>query len=331
MDIKKLLLSDQLNAHDSDFVCKVFEYQFFHNPIFRQWCNLQSCKPENIKHPKQIPFLPVEIFKHQEVITGIYKPDQGCIFKSSTTTSGIPSRHFVADPELYEISILKNFTNWFGPPSDYVFIGLLPGYLERGDASLVYMMECLIRNSGNPQGRLFHSAKEAAEYLLKLQDDKKYLVLGVTYSMLDLASLGYDFDAKEILFVETGGMKGKRKELSRSELHETLRRGLKTEFIYSEYGMTELLSQAWTNGRDDYFCPPPWMKFYVRDVADPFAEPMEEGRGQLLIVDITNIHSCCFLATQDLAELGPKGMRLLGRTDFSEIRGCNLMYGTTSE
>jgi phenylacetate-coenzyme A ligase PaaK-like adenylate-forming protein len=327
IDVKQFLLNDKLLASDPDAVMNIFKYQYETNEVYREWCNMQYKNPARITDIKEILFLPVEIFKHGKVICGRKNLKEEKVFLSSTTTSSLPSRHYVADLELYKLSILKNFERVFGSVSDFVIIGVLPGYLQRGNSSLVYMMEYLIKQSGNVEGKLFSSALEAARYISELQSVKKYFVLGVSYAMMDLADLKPDFGNREIIFVETGGMKGTRAELSRAELHAYLRKGLNKGFICSEYGMTELMSQAWTSLNSEYFLTPPWMKFYVRELSDPMSEPKEEGRGQLLIVDLANVYSCSFLATQDIAELSADGMKWLGRTDYSEIRGCNLMYG----
>lgn len=326
-DVKQFLLNDKLHASDTDRVMHVFRYQYENNAVYHDWCRMQFKNPSLITDTKEIPYLPVEIFKFRKVFCEGKKSNEEIVFLSSTTTSSVPSRHYVADVELYELSALKNFERVFGFVTDYVIIGILPGYLQRGNSSLVYMMEYLIKQSGNAEGKLFSSAEEAATYISGLKSSKKYFILGVSYAMMDLADLKPDFGDKEMIFVETGGMKGTREELSRGELHAYLRKGLKTGRVYSEYGMTELLSQAWTEANSEYFHAPPWLKFYVRELSDPMARPKEEGRGQLLILDLANVHSCSFLATQDIAELSEEGMKLLGRTDYSEIRGCNLMYG----
>jgi phenylacetate-coenzyme A ligase PaaK-like adenylate-forming protein len=327
INVKQNLLNDKLHFSDSDTVKNIFRFQYENNKVYRQWCEMLFRNPMRITDIKEIPFLPVEIFKFGKVFCERENLKEEKVFLSSTTTSSVPSKHYVADVELYELSVLKNFERVFGPVTDYVMTGILPGYLHRGNASLVYMMEYLIKQSGNPEGKLFSSAAEAANYISGLQSPKKYFVLGVSYALMDLADLEPDFGDKEMIYVETGGMKGTRAELSRGELHVYLRKGLKKGNLYSEYGMTELLSQAWTKENSEYFQAPPWMKFYIRELSDPMSDPKEEGRGQLLILDMANVYSCSFLATQDIAELSENGMKLLGRTDYSEMRGCNLMYG----
>lgn len=327
ISVKQLLLNGELSITDKDLIIKIFHYQYLNNKVYRQWCNMQSKNPAGVTDIKEIPFLPVEVFKYGRVFCDAENLKEEKVFLSSTTSSAVPSKHFVADLELYELSVLKNFEREFGKTSDYVITGILPGYLERGNSSLVYMMEYLIKQSGNAYGKLFSSAGEAVQWITGQRIGKKYFVLGVSYAMMDLADINPDFGSREMIFVETGGMKGTRPELSRKELHSYLRGGLKKGNFYSEYGMTELLSQAWTHANSEYFHAPPWMKFFVRDLSDPLSEPREEGRGQLLILDMANVYSCSFLATQDIAEFSDEGMKLLGRTDYSEMRGCNLMYG----
>lgn len=309
-------------------ITSVFRFQFENNPVYRSWCMFMGNQGETPDGLASVPFMPVEIFKCQKVISGTWDPQSGLVFASSTTSSGIPSLHYVRCPEMYHASIFHSFLHFFGHPKEYVFIGILPGYLERMNASLVYMVNYLIKTSGNTEGRIFSDAVEASRYIGKLPHEKKIFVIGVSYAMMDLAQIKAEYGQREIIWTETGGMKGKREEKTKPELLGFLKSRFSSGEVCSEYGMTEMLSQAWKREKDAMYKSLPWLKFLVRDITDPKSEVRERGRGQLLVADMANIFSCCFLATQDVVEISDEGMMVLGRTDFSEIRGCNLMYET---
>jgi len=305
---------------------EIFQFQFHNNAVYQEWCKAMGVNnPEKITIPEEIPFLPVEMFKHHKVLSVPNERECPLFFKSSTTLSTTPSFHFVYKPELYHASVLSGFEFYFGDCSQYVFIGILPGYLERGNASLVYMVNYLCQQSGNFGSAIFSDADKAYAHILQIRSDKKIFIIGVTYAILDLI-LFPSPENKNIILTETGGMKGTRKEMSRRELHRHLKEKWPGVMVRSEYGMTELLSQAWTVNDSDWFQFPPWVRAYVRNVDDPMGSPKREGRGQILIVDLANLYSCSFIATQDVGEVTDGNLRLWGRMDFSDIRGCNLMY-----
>ena len=301
----------------------VFRYQFHGNEIYRNWCKAIGRSMNDVRRLEDIPFLPIEFFKTHQVISDPVHP-QTQVFKSSGTTGSVTSTHYVNEVELYRMSALKGFRKAYGDPSDLVFICLLPGYLERGDSSLVYMFEYLMQCSSQEENGFFlHQEEELIKRLERVKHSGRHtLLLGVSYALLDLCG---KIDLNErFIVMETGGMKGKRKEMTKPELHETLKKGLKVQQIHSEYGMTELLSQAYSQG-DGCYHPPPWMRFSVRDVNDPFEHLGYHKTGGLNVIDLANLHSCSFIATKDLARLTEKGMEWMGRYDESDIRGCNLL------
>lgn len=247
------------------------------------------------------------------------------IFESSGT-GGPVSRHLVADIHLYEESFTRGFERFYGPPEEWIILALLPSYLERGHSSLVFMVDELIRKTGSPDsGFYLHNLPELAEQLERLKGrSQKVILIGVTYALLDFAEQ-YPMDLSGVCIMETGGMKGRRKEQTREAVHEVLKKQFRTEHIHSEYGMTELLSQAYSSG-EGIFKAPPWMKVYRRDLYDPLQVSAEPGRGALNVIDLANLYSCCFIATQDLVNIRKDGnFEVLGRTDNADIRGCNLM------
>jgi phenylacetate-coenzyme A ligase PaaK-like adenylate-forming protein len=302
----------------------VFHYQYKHNTVYRQFVDLLSVLPDNVQHIRQIPFLPIELFKSHQIISDNVSVEK--IFESSGTTGQITSKHPVADIGLYELSFRNGFERFYGPPQDWVILALLPSYLERGNSSLVYMADDLIRQSRQPEsGFYLNNLQELAETLETLRTSgKKILLIGVTFALLDLAEQ-FPMDLRHCIIMETGGMKGRREELTRPEVHDILTRAFHVSAIHSEYGMTELLSQAYSKG-DGIFETPPWMMVLKRDIYDPLYTSEKPGRGGLNVIDLANIHSCSFLATQDLVQLRDDGtFEVLGRIDHSDVRGCNLM------
>lgn len=322
MDPKRIF---NINS-DSEFeelAILTFRHQYEHNKVYRQWCELRKIEAAQVKSINDIPFLPVEFFKSREVRDD--SDTSNCIvFSSSATTSQQVSRHFVHDPSLYIESFTKGFERFYGPVKEYCILALLPGYLERKDSSLVYMFEHLIQSSAHPLSGFF--LKEEGELLKRIEELKakkqKTLLIGVSYALLDLCGkvkLNDDF-----YVMETGGMKGKRKELTKAELHETLKNGLGIAAIHSEYGMTEMLSQAYSK-KDGHFQSPPWLKFSIRDVNDPLCLLPNGKTGGINVMDLANFHSCSFLAIKDLGCITEEGLELMGRYDDSDIRGCNLL------
>ena len=273
---------------------------------------------------EQIPFLPIKFFKSHQVITGDNSPE--IVFNSSGTTGQLTSKHYVANTSVYKTSFLKTFEQFYGSPEDYCILALLPSYLEREGSSLVYMVHDLIVKSGHPDsGFYLHEHGKLAQKLKEL-DSKgvKILLIGVSFALLDLVS-NYSFSLKNTIIMETGGMKGRKKEMIREELHGILKAGFGVGEIHSEYGMTELLSQAYSLGKGSFECPP-WMRVLIRDPEDPLTLLPDGKSGGVNIIDLANLHSCSFIATQDLGKLYPDGsFEILGRFDHSDLRGCNLM------
>lgn len=306
----------------------VFRFQATNNPIYRQYVQSLKIDIEAIEQIEQIPFLPVEFFKSFEIIANNQNTNNPQIFTSSGTTGQITSKHLVSDSSIYQKSYLKAFELFYGNITDYCILALLPSYLEREGSSLVYMADDLIKKSKHHQsGFYLHNYDELILTLQQLQDKKqKTILLGVTYALLDVVEQFPLFrGGSNLIVMETGGMKGKRKEMIREELHNILCEGFGVKSIHSEYGMTELLSQAYSKG-DGIFTTPPWMKLLIRDTNDPFSYLPAGRTGGINIIDLANIYSCSFIATQDLGKTNPNNsFEVLGRFDNSDIRGCNLL------
>ena len=292
----------------------IFNWQAAHNPVYKHWVELNKSTA--------IPFLPISFFKTQDIFIG-EKPVN--LFESSGTTQDVKSNHWVQDLSLYEASFLKGFELFYGKPADYCIIGLLPSYLERKHSSLVYMVDKLIKVSGHAQsGFYLDDFTKLNEVLQDLEkQNQKVWFIGVSFALTDFA-IAYPQKLKSTIVLETGGMKGRKEELTRNELHHLLREHLGTSTIHSEYGMTELLSQAYAIKEGVFKCPP-WMKVMVAEEEDPTAIK-ETGRGVLHIIDLANIYSCSFIATEDIGEVFEDGsFTVLGRLDASARRGCSLL------
>jgi len=303
---------------------KVFRFQFQHNEVYQKYCLLLKKSPENVKHLTEIPFLPIEFFKSKDILSSI-DPVQ-TTFTSSGTTGIITSKHHVTDLGFYEVSFHSAFSKFYGNIEDYAVLALLPSYLEREGSSLIYMAKDFIEGSNHPDsGFYLHNYNELAKKLVELDNSgQNVLLIGVTYALLDLIDL-QKFNLKNTIIMETGGMKGKRKEMIREELHTILADGFGVEKIHSEYGMTELLSQAYSLGDGIFECPP-WMDILIRDTEDPLTIIDEGKTGGINVIDLANINSCSFIATQDLGKkFSNFSFEVLGRFDNSDIRGCNLM------
>lgn len=319
----KILSVKNVDAFN-ELCIEAFKWQYANIPVFRKFCEHLNINPNAIKHYSKIPFLPIEFFK-----THTIKPEYanaGITFTSSGTTGMVTSKHQVVDVGIYEASFLAAFSQFYGRIEEYCVLALLPSYLERSGSSLVYMAEKLIQNSNHPQsGFYLNNLEELAFQLEKLnQSGKKILLIGVTYALLDLAEQ-FPMDLKNTIIMETGGMKGRRKELVREELHQILKNAFSVKTIHSEYGMTELLSQGYSFG-DGIFKTPPWMKILIRNTYDPFEFLASEKSGGINVIDLANINSCCFIETKDLGKTFTDGsFTILGRFDNSDIRGCNLM------
>ncbi len=306
---------------------EIFRFQAKYNPIYSKFIKLLGINPEKITKIRNIPFLPIEFFKTKRIITLHYNlPDNKfTIFKSSGTTSMIRSKHYVYDIELYKKSFLQTFENFIGKPQEMVIFALLPSYIERRDSSLVFMVNELIKKSEKGSGfYLYNYAELKKNILKKLSENKKILLFGVSFALLEMAKKYPTNFNNRVMIMETGGMKGKTEEITREELHNELKKAFKVNEIYSEYGMTELLSQSYSlaNG---IFKSPKWKKVLIRDINDPFYILPENKVGGINIIDLANLYSCSFIATADLGKINSEGFQILGRFDNSDIRGCNLL------
>ncbi|HEX5552190.1 MAG TPA: acyl transferase [Chitinophagaceae bacterium] len=317
------------NADFDDLAYRLFVFQQKKNDLYRRFTELLGVQAADVRQTKDIPFLPIGFFKTHEVKTGAFAPE--VIFESSGTTGAATSRHLVKDASLYERSFTEGFERFYGPVSDYVIIGLLPAYLERRHSSLAYMVGNMIRRSGQPESGFYLYEHQALHTRLQQLEKarRKTLLIGVTFALLDFAER-YRMQLQHTLVMETGGMKGRRQEWTRPEVHHYLEDRLGVSRVHSEYGMTELLSQAYSKGRGIFY-PPLWMKVFLRDETDPLSVLPEPAagtsrRGMINIIDLANVHSCGFIATDDIGRAYPDGgFEVLGRLDHSDLRGCSLM------
>ena len=303
---------------------KVFRFQYENNLVYREFCDFLKTDVQKVKSIQQIPFLPIQFFKSHSVVSNT-NPIQAT-FTSSGTTGMSTSNHLVTDVSIYEESYRKGFSQFYGNIEDYVVLALLPSYLEREGSSLIHMVDDLIQLSNQPEsGFYLHNYDELIEKLIQLdQAGQNAVLIGVTYALLDLVEK-HSFQLENTIIMETGGMKGKRKEMIREELHQQLCEGFGVNAIHSEYGMTELLSQAYSLGEGIFECPS-WMQILVRDTEDALSYVREGKTGGINVIDLANINSCSFIATQDLGKKYSNGsFEVLGRFDHSDIRGCNLM------
>ena len=316
---------------ESDFqaVCLgTFHYQYENVEVYRKFVDFLGRNISEIKEVKDIPFLPIEMFKNHLVLDKNFKTED--YFQSSGTTQMLNrSKHFIADFNLYEESIYKSFEKFIGKPEDFIFLGLLPNYSENPNSSLIYMVDYLMKKSGKLEnGYFLYNHAELFELLQKLgKENKKIILFGVSFALLDfLDSKTSDFGLRtsDLTIIETGGMKGRKEEMTKDELLKILQKGFGTDKIFSEYSMTELLSQAYSLGNNEYSCPN-WMRILIRNTEDPFSY-VENGRtGAINIIDLANRHSCSFIATQDLGKIIGEKFQVLGRIDHSDIRGCSLL------
>ncbi len=302
---------------------EVFNYQYNNNLVYQQFCNYLKIKPESITKIEEIPFLPVEFFKTHAIKTTEFTAQ--AVFLSSGTTGANQSKHLVKDLNIYETSFNQCFEQFYGNIEDYCVLALLPSYMEREGSSLIYMVDVLIKKSKHPESGFFLKNEqiliEKLQFLTK--NKQKTILFGVSFALLDLAE-NYQIDLSDIIIMETGGMKGRREELTREELHSIYKQSFNVDFVHSEYGMTELLSQAYSKGNGVFNCPA-WMKILIRDINDPFNIIENNKTGGINVIDLANIDSCSFIATQDLGKIGANGFEVLGRFDNSDLRGCNLL------
>ena len=323
-DLAERIFSIQSENDFEKTALEIFRLQSAENSVYGNYVSKLNISPGKIKKIEEIPFIPVEFFKTEIIASGNRKTEN--IFTSSGTTGSVVSKHYVEDISLYEKSFSECFELFYGKTEEYCILALLPSYLERNDSSLVYMMNDLIKKSNHPKsGFYLHNLDELAGTLNELKSKRqKTILLGVTYALLDLAEKNL-VHFPELTIIETGGMKGKRKEIIREELHEILCHGFDVKKIHSEYGMTELLSQAYSYG-DGIFRTPPWMQILIRDTNDPLDILTMNATGGINVIDLANIYSCSFIATQDLGKIhDDKSFEVLGRFDLSDIRGCNLL------
>ncbi len=316
------------NIHDEasfeNLAFQTFQHQFENNTVYRSFCDLLYIHPSDISKIENIPFLPIQFFKSHEIVSN-RDPIQET-FTSSGTTGSTTSKHHVTDISIYEESYRKGFAHFYGNIEEYVVLALLPNYLERKGSSLVYMANDLIKRSKQAEsGFYLHDLKGLSTKLTQLDNaGKKVLLIGVSFALLDLIETT-QFQLKHTIIMETGGMKGRRKEMIRTELHEQLCRGFGVSEIHSEYGMTELLSQGYSKG-NGFFTTPPWMKILTRDPEDALTIQTTGKSGGINVIDLANTNSCAFIATQDLGKVHTDGtFEIIGRFDHSDIRGCNLM------
>lgn len=308
----------------NEIAVSLFRYQYRENEIYKSFVDALGISESQVYHPEQIPFLPVSFFKTHKVISGDYAEE--LIFESSGTTGMETSKHYVVDASCYQESFTRGLQLAYGDLSEYAVFALLPSYLERKNSSLVYMVEKILLQSNRQMGGFY--LNELSELQQQLKEAQrlglKIMLIGVTFALLDMAEK-FPLRIPDAIIIETGGMKGRRNELTRMELHEKLCEGFGVQKIHSEYGMTELLSQAWSPGDGIFRCPP-WMKILIADTNDPLSY-LETGRsGGINIIDLANFHSCSFIATQDLGRVFDDGsFEVLGRFDNSDIRGCSLL------
>ena len=316
--------------NEADFLSaclETFRFQYENNEVYHQFVDFLKVVPQEVKSVEQIPFLPIEMFKNHKILDKNTTTD--FYFQSSGTTQVVRSKHYIPDLKLYEKSIVKSFQQFIGEPSDYVFLGLLPNYSENPHSSLIYMIDFLMKESQHPENGYFLYNHEDLFRVLTTLSDKKILLFGVSFALLDFIDFcenqhpGYDLNAfKNLTVIETGGMKGRKEEMTKDELLAILKQGFGTETIASEYSMTELLSQAYSIGNNEYQNPK-WMRILIRHVEDPLSYVEESRTGAINIIDLANRHSCSFIATQDLGKIENNKFQVLGRIDHSDVRGCS--------
>jgi phenylacetate-coenzyme A ligase PaaK-like adenylate-forming protein len=324
MELQQKIFNIKTENEFNEIAIDIFRYQATNNPVYKQYIDILKVDQSQIKSYREIPFLPIQFFKSQDIITDGKSPE--ITFSSSGTTGMITSQHLVADVNLYIESFRKAFELFYGNFEDMAIVALLPSYLERSGSSLIYMVDDLIKRSNNYEsGYFLYNHQDLFNTLSSLRDKgKKTVLFGVTYALLDFVE-NFNIDFPELIVMETGGMKGKRKEMIREELHKILCEGFHVESIHSEYGMTELLSQGYSKG-NGLFHTPPWMKILIRDTNDPLSLLDNKKTGAINVIDLANYYSCSFIATQDLGKFHHDGsFEILGRFDNSDIRGCNLL------
>ena len=328
MHFRENFISQLYKINESNFnkkALELFNYQYSNNAVYARYADSIKKGPTSVKEITDIPFLPVTFYKTEKIITGPIETKR-CFYSSGTTEKSSRSKHYVHDPVLYENVFTEIFSQQYGSISDYIVVALLPSYQENQDSSLLYMVDYLIKKSDSEYSSFISTDYKI--FIDRLEEyrkqNKKLLLIGVAYALLELAEQ-YSPDLSDFIIMETGGMKGRREEMIKAEMHEYLKHSFHSATIHSEYGMTELLSQAYSKENGIFHCPS-WMKVLIRQVNDPF-DISSSGRGALNIIDMANVDSCAFIEIQDLANIHPDGsFEILGRMDNSELRGCNLLY-----
>ena len=321
MKWKKKIFQNHTKSSFETVALEVFRFQAKNNNVYKTYLKFLNISPNNVKNLEQIPFLPIEFFKHQNVVCKSNNID--AVFTSSGT-GGSQSKHIVNDLGIYEKSFTSGFEHFYGNIKDYTILALLPSYIERSGSSLIYMCEKLIKHSEKKEnGFYLNEHQELSDLLLELErQNRKTLLIGVSFALLDFVEK-HPVKLQNTIVMETGGMKGKREEMVREQLHSILCKHFNVPKIHSEYGMTELLSQAYSKS-DGVFCCPPWMRVSCRDTKDPLSNNKKSGG--INIIDLANVNSCSFIASQDLGKINENNtFEILGRFDASDIRGCNLM------
>lgn len=328
-DFEKEIFDFNISTFE-DLALEMFQFQYHHNPVYNRYVNTLGVLPGKVDKISNIPFLPISLFKTHPIITTEFRPET--VFESSGTTQTTSSKHYVKNLSLYKKSFETAFKLFYGEPSEWCILGLLPSYLERKNSSLVVMTDELIRQSRDERsGFYLDQFDELNNKLAELESAKqKTLLIGVTFALLDFAEQ-YPTELHHTILMETGGMKGRKEEITRQEVHDILRKRMGVQQVHSEYGMTELLSQAYSRG-EGLFYSPPWMRILLRNEDDPFfifepPQPHETLNGIINVIDLANMYSCAFIATDDIGKLNPNGsFEVLGRMDNSDIRGCSLMF-----
>ncbi|MFV0238092.1 MAG: acyl transferase [Flavobacteriales bacterium] len=323
--MKEKIFNIQHQTQFKEVALEVFRYQSEKNEIYKKYLTLLKINPFSISLLEEIPFLPIQFFKTQKIISNLQKEE--IIFTSSGTTGRQQSKHYVGDLSFYQESYMRGFEQFYGSVENYVVLALLPSYLERKGSSLIFMVEDFIQKSKHVEsGFYLNNINELYQILLKLRKtDKKVLLIGVSFALLDFVEQ-FSMKYPQLIVMETGGMKGRRKEMIRKELHDLLKQGFGVEKIHSEYGMTELLSQAYSKGSCIFQCPS-WMQLRIRNAEDPFSYLTNNKVGGINVIDLANYNSISFIATDDLGKRHSENQyEILGRFDYSDVRGCNLLF-----
>ncbi len=324
-NIHKRIFAIKEENEFNELALELFQYQLKHCAVYREYCTLIKCNVEKIHSYVDIPFLPIELFKTHQILSD--EKQAQLVFESSGTTGSINAKHYIADETLYKESFIQSFINAYGSLDEWHILALLPSYVEKGNASLVYMCKELMNLTKSELSQFYlHDMASLASTLKDLNEanNRKTLLIGVSYALLDFAE-NFPQSLENITIMETGGMKGRRKELTKKELHDTLKAAFHVSQIHSEYGMTELLSQAYSDGAGIY-TPPAWMKIIVTDIYDPFEKNESLSTGRMNIIDLANIYSCSFIGSSDMGKSYSDGrFEIIGRIDSATLRGCNLM------